>query len=178
MSTVAPAMNPPGLADQRGKPLSPLALDEILRSNVWNDYIFRDAEYFWQTSLLEPVGGMDNFVKAFARQPLRRQAGTIEGLIRYGAKVVGVDVGSEEVEVRFADGAAERTLAADYCISTIPMPIFKALRTNLPVAYMEAARSLPVQAAGKIGWQADRFWETRDQIYGGISWTTDVITQV
>jgi monoamine oxidase len=168
----------PGLANQPGKPLSPLALDEILRSNVWNDFIFRDAEYFWQTSLLEPVDGMDNFVKAFGRQPLTRQAGTIEGLIRYGAKVVAIEVGSEKTDIRFEDGGAERTLATDYCVSTIPMPIFRNLRTNLPPAYMAAARALPVQAAGKVGWQADRFWETRDQIYGGISWTTDVITQV
>jgi monoamine oxidase len=58
------------------------------------------------------------------------------------------------------------------------MPIFKELKTNLPAAYMEAARKLPVSAAGKVGWQADRFWETKDQIYGGISWTTDVITQI
>ena len=171
--------SPPGLADQPGKPLSPLALDEILRSNVWNDFIFRDAEYYWQTSLLEPVGGMDNFVKAFARQSLTRQAGTIDGLIRYGAKV---DRRSrwraDKVDDSFRGRGAERTLAADYCVSTIPMPIFKTLLTNLPAAYMNAARALPVQAAGKVGWQADRFWETRDQIYGGISWTTDVITQI
>ncbi len=169
---------PPGLAGQPGKPLSPLALDEILRSNVWNDYIFREAEYYWQASLLEPVGGMDNFVKAFARQPLTRQAGTIESLIRYGAPVTGVDVAADKVTVAYRERGAERTLAADYCISTIPMPIFKELRTNLPAAYMEAARKLPVQAAGKVGWQADRFWEIKDQIYGGISWTTDVITQI
>ena len=43
---------------------------------------------------------------------------------------------------------------------------------------MDAARKLPTQAAGKVGWQAERFWETKDQIYGGISWTTDVITQI
>src|SRR5438445_3173 len=61
---------PPGLAREPARPLTPLALDEILRSRVWDDYIFRDADYAWQTSLLEPVGGMDNFVKAFARQPL------------------------------------------------------------------------------------------------------------
>ena len=169
---------PPGLADQPGKPLSPLALDEILRSKVWDDYIFRDAEYFWQASLLEPVGGMDHFVKAFARQPLRRQGGTIENLIRYGARVTGLDVAAEKVAVAYQDGGTEGTLAADYCGSTMPMPSFKQLKTNLPPAYMEAARKLPVQAAGKVGWQADRFWETKDQIFGGISWTTDVITQV
>src|SRR5262245_20928014 len=169
---------PPGLADQPGKPLSPLALDEILRSRVWDDYIFRDAEYFWQASLLEPVGGMDHFVKAFARQPLRRQGGTIENLIRYGARVTDIEVAAGNVTISYEDGGTPRTHAADYCISTIPMPIFKALRTNLPPAYMEAASKLPVQAAGKVGWQADRFWETKDQIFGGISWTTDVITQI
>jgi len=168
----------PGLANEPGKPLSPLALDEILRSNLWNDYIFRDANYSWQTSLLEPVGGMDNFVKGFARQPLTRQAGTIEGLIRYGAKVVAIEVAADNVSIVFEDRGAERVLAADYCVSTIPMPIFKNLRTNLPSQYMSAARALPIEAAGKVGWQADRFWETRDQIYGGISWTTDVITQI
>src|SRR5262249_51678389 len=169
---------PPGLAGEPGKPLSPLALDEILRSNVWNDYIFRDAEYYWQASLLEPVGGMDHFVKAFARQPARRRGGTIENLIRYSARVSAVEVSSDKVTIVYQDGAATRTLAADYCVSTIPVPIFKELKTNLPPAYMQAAQKLPVQAAGKVGWQADRFWETKDQIFGGISWTTDVITQV
>jgi len=169
---------PPGLADQPGQPLSPLALDEILRSEVWNDYIFRDAEYYWQASLLEPVSGMDNFVRAFARQKLRRQAGTIANLIRYGTRVTAVDVAADKVTIAYHEGSGARTLAADYCVSTIPAPIFRRLKTNLPTAYMEAAARLPVQAAGKVGWQADRFWEMKDQIFGGISWTTDVITQV
>src|SRR5215216_5423975 len=94
---------PPGLAGEPGKPLSPLALDEILRSNVWNDYIFREAEYFWQASLLEPAGGMDHFVKAFARQPLRRQPGTIESLVRQGAAVTAIDIASDKVTVAYRD---------------------------------------------------------------------------
>lgn len=169
---------PPGLAGNHGKPLSPMALDEILRSQVWNDYIFRDADIAWQTSLLEPVGGMDNFFKGFLRQPLARQAGSIEGLIRYGAKVTGIEVANDKVTVTLDDRGGERALVADYCISTIPMPIFAGLRSNLPEPFKAAARNLPVQAAGKVGWQAERFWERDDQIYGGISWTTDVITQI
>jgi monoamine oxidase len=82
------------------------------------------------------------------------------------------------VQVYYQDGGATRFLAADYCISTIPMPVFKNLKTNLDDEYMNAARNLPTAAAGKVGWQAERFWETKDQIYGGISWTTDVITQI
>lgn len=31
----------------------------------------------------------------------------------------------------------------------------------------------------KVGWQGkDRFWETKNEIYGGISWTTDIIGQI
>ena len=132
----------------------------------------------WQASLLEPTGGMDHFVRAFARQSLTQKPGTLDGLVRLGAKVTAIDVGNDRVTVAYDDSGTPRTLAADYCISTIPMPIFKELKTNLSAAYMNAARNLPVEAAGKVGWQAERFWETRDQIYGGISWTTDTIRQV
>ena len=168
----------PGLADEPGRPMSPMALDEILRSQVWNDYIFRDAEFTWQASLLEPVGGMDNFFKGFLRQPSRRRGGTIGGLVRLNAKVTAIEVASDKVTVAFEQGGRTRAMAADFCVCTIPMPIFGTLKTNLADRYMNAARSLPVAAAGKVGWQAERFWETRDQIYGGISWTTDVITQI
>ena len=58
------------------------------------------------------------------------------------------------------------------------MPVFARLRTNLPEAYMRAAANTPATAAGKVGWQAERFWETEAQIYGGISWTTDTIDQI
>jgi monoamine oxidase len=167
----------PGMADQTGTPLSPLALDEILRSNVWNNWIFRETSYEWQTSLLEPVGGMDNFVKAFARQSLSRDLGTIEGLIRYGARVDAIELHDDKVAILY-DQRGAHTLEADYCISTIPMPIFKDLKTNLPAPFMAAAAKLKFMDAGKVGWQADRFWETRDHIYGGISWTTDTIDQI
>lgn len=168
---------PPGVA-QPGKPLSPMALEDILRSNVWNDWIFRDAEIYWQTSLLEPVGGMDNFFKGFLRQPLTRQSGTIEGLIRYGAKATGIDVRADKVAVLYEEGGGERVLEADHCISTIPMPILKRMKANLPPAFMAAAENLPIMPAGKVGWQAERFWETQAQIYGGISWTSDTIDQI
>ena len=167
-----------GVGNRPMVPLSPLRLDEILQSNLWNDYIFRDAEIHWQASLLEPVGGMDNFVKAFARQSLTRQTGVIEGLVRFGSRVTAIAVGDDQVRVIYQDSGVTRFLVADYCISTIPMPVFRNLKTNLEDSYMEAARNLPIEASGKVGWQAERFWETRDQVYGGISWTTDTIRQV
>ena len=52
-----------GVGNKPLVPLSPVALDEILRSDLWNDFIFRDSEIMWQASLMEPVGGMDHFVQ-------------------------------------------------------------------------------------------------------------------
>jgi monoamine oxidase len=167
---------PPGSADHPPVPLNPITFDEILRSEVWKA-IYRENAYSWQTTLLEPVGGMDNFVKAFLRQPLSRQAGTIDGLIRYGAKVIQIDVRSDKVAILFDDGGSPRVLTADYCISTIPVPVFANLKTNLPPAIAEAARNMVSVPAAKVGWQAERFWE-RENIYGGISWTSDTITQI
>ena len=168
---------PAGVATP-AKPISPMKLEEILRSRLWDDWIFRDADIYWQTSLLEPVGGMDQFFKGFLRQPLARQSGTIEGLIRYAAKVTDIDVAADKVTVRTDEPGGARTLQADYCVCTIPMPVFARLKTNLPAAYMAAAANTPATAAGKVGWQAERFWETEAQIYGGISWTTDTIDQI
>ena len=168
----------PGYGGFAGKPMSPMKLEEILRSNVWNTWIFRDAVPFWQTSLMQPVGGMDMFAKGFARQPLMRQTGTIDGLIRFGAKALEINVGGDKVAVLYDDAGTSRTLETDYCICTIPMPIFKNMKTNLPAEVLQAATNLPVMDAGKVGWQAERFWEIKDQIYGGISWTDDIIDQI
>jgi monoamine oxidase len=160
------------------KPLSPMRLEEVLRSNVWSDWILRDADIYWQSSMLEPVGGMDNFFKGFLRQPLARQAGTIEGLIRYGAEVMAVDVRSEKVAVLCRERGTEHVIEADQCISTIPLPLLGRMRTNLPASFISTAANLPMMAAGKVGWQAERFWEKDANIYGGISWTTDTIDQI
>jgi len=166
----------PGVAGDPGRPLGPLALDEILRSEAAN-YIFRDEVFFWQASMLEPVGGMDHFFRGFLRQRARR-GGTIAKLVRFGAKVTSIETSGERVSIGYEERGRARTLNADFAISTIPMPIFKALKTNLPPAFMQAAERLPMSAAGKVAFQAERFWETRDQIYGGISWTTDPISQI
>jgi monoamine oxidase len=121
---------------------------------------------------------MDQIWKGFLRQPLTRQAGSIDGLIRYGAKVTEIEVAADNVSIRYEDRGEARMLSADYCICTIPFPVFARLKTNLPAAYMQTAANAPAMAAGKVGWQAERFWETEAQIYGGISWTTDTIDQI
>lgn len=168
----------PGVADP-GKPITPPTLETILRSRVWNNWLFRDAAIYWQTSLMQPTGGMDKLVDGFLRQPLQT-GGRLGGLIRYGIKATGINVADDKVTVAFVDLESNRTgaLDADYCISTVPIPIFRTMRTNLPDSFMDAAKKLPTRAAGKVGWQAPRFWEEKYNIFGGISWTNEIIDQI
>ena len=97
-----------------------MKLEEILRSRLWDDWIFRDADIYWQTSLLEPVGGMDQFFKGFMRQPLARQSGTIEGLIRYAAKVT-----EHRCRVRQGDDAYDERAARARCRPTTASAPFR-----------------------------------------------------
>jgi monoamine oxidase len=75
--------------------------------------------------------------------------------------VTALDVAADKVTVTYQQGGKPRTLAADFCISTIPASILAMRKTNPPEACMAAAANLPVQAAGKVVGQAERFWETK-----------------
>ena len=169
----------PGLVAQPGVPLSPMGLDVLLRSDVWDDWAFRDARYAWQATLMEPVGGMDMLWRGFMRQPLRRGTGTVADLVRYNARVNGLQTSASDVTIAFSEGSnPKNTMTVDHCISTIPMPIFAKLQTNLDARVMQAAAALPITPSGKVGWQAERFWETEDNIYGGISWESGGLEQM
>lgn len=168
----------PGLVGEPGVPLSPMGLDVLLRSDVWDDWVFRDGRYPWQATLMEPVGGMDMFWRGFMRQVLRHSTRTVADLIRYNARVTGIETSADRVTVAVSDGGTARTMVFDHCISTIPMPIFAGLKTNLDARVMEAAARLPITPAGKVGWQSERFWETEDNIYGGISWESGGLEQI
>jgi monoamine oxidase len=76
-------------------------------------------------------------------------------------------------------GATEPAITADWCISTIPLPLLSKIKNNFDQEYRNAIAAVPFEATCKVGWQADRrFWEQDDEIYGGISFTTHEITQM
>jgi monoamine oxidase len=50
---------------------------------------------------------------------------------------------------------------------------------NFSHDYKDAIDAVKFADTCKVGWQTNsRFWETKDQMYGGISYTTDDITQM
>jgi monoamine oxidase len=157
----------------------PLQLSDLVNSKFWQDRFYQAEEYEWQPTLFQPVGGMDMIWKGFLRQPFAKQ-------IQYKREVIAVtnitDGGVPKVKVTFrpsgSSGAGE-SITADWCISTIPLPILATVDNNFAPDFKTAVDSVNFADTCKVGWQTNsRFWETRDQMYGGISYIRNNITQM
>ncbi|CAM2069208.1 FAD-dependent oxidoreductase [Sulfidibacter corallicola] len=144
----------------------------LLDSNFWNTSFYDPFEFEWQPTLFQPVGGMDMIVEGFLRK--------VGHLITYNAPVTDIDVSDEGVTVAYRIGQREDTLRADYCVSNIPCPVLKDIDNNFREDFAKAVARTTFDASCKVGWQCNtRFWEGHDyQIYGGISWTDDIIEQI
>jgi monoamine oxidase len=173
----------PGI-DSCGRLLAPLTLADLVQSGFWNDRFYQAEEYEWQPTLFQPVGGMDQIWRYgfLQKSPVGR-------FIHYNQEVVNIENISEEgkakvrVAFRPSGGLAQvvSTITADWCISTIPLPILAGITksNNFRQPYKDAIAGVKFAPTVKVGWQTDsRFWEKQGQMYGGISYTTDPITQI
>ena len=158
-----------------GKPIpsTPIASRDVLRSGLWQN-LFVDELYEFQTTLFQPVGGMDNIASAFARE--------LPGVIEYNGKVTGIEQDERGVTARYVDAnsAGEtREARADWCLCTIPLSILSQIPMNVGSAMSAAISAVPYASSVKIGLQFKRrFWEEDEQIYGGISHTDLPIFQI
>ena len=165
-----------------GTIIEPLTLADLVSSRFWNDRFYQPEEYEWQPTLFQPVGGMDMIWReGFLKQ------GRVAELIRLRQEVVSIENvtagGQPKVRVAYRQAGstsdASETITADYCISTIPLPILSRIRNNFSQPYVDAIETVNFADTCKVGWQTNsRFWETKDEMYGGISYTTDPITQM
>jgi len=161
-----------GLMDE-AVPSEPLPFAEILRSRVW----FRLALgqiYEFQSTIFQPVGGMDMIARAFVRE--------IGSLIRYNAKVTAIKQDDKHVTVTYVDartGGTPMTATADWCLCTIPLSVLDQIDLDVGAPMMDAINAVPYGAAAKIGLQFKRrFWEEDEEIYGGITYTDLPIWQI
>jgi monoamine oxidase len=155
-------------------PSEPVALSDILKSRLWR-YFQIFANYNFQTTMFQPVGGMDKIGKAFARE--------LGDTIRYRAKVTQIQQNNGGVTVSYVDAAnpsePPRQAVADWCVCTIPLPILSQLPVDVSAPMRAAIEAVPYVAAVKVGLQFKRrFWEEDEAIYGGISYTDLPIRQI
>ncbi len=147
-------------------------LDALLKSEFWLDSFYDPVEFEWQPTLFEPVGGMDMIVQGFLSQ--------VGALITYEAPVVKITTGAGGVTVEYMKGSERVAETADYCVSNIPCPVLEKIDNNFSPDFKLAIHRTEFASSCKVGWQCNtRFWEgNRYQIYGGISWTDDIIEQI
>jgi monoamine oxidase len=151
----------------------PIGLSDILKSRLWR-YLQGFAQHSFQTTMFQPVGGMDMIGKAFGKE--------LGDLIRYDAKVTGIQQGEDGVTVGYVDANAPATVQvakADWCVCTIPLSVLSQIPIEVGARMKAAIDAVPYLSAIKIGLQFKRrFWEEDDAIYGGISYTDLPIRQI
>ena len=163
-----------GAAPVAGEPIS---LSDILKSRLWSG-LRNFALHQFQTTMFQPVGGMDMIGKAFARE--------VGDLIRYDAKVTRIQQSDGGVTVSYVNAkagssspATPQTAKADWCVCTIPLSILSQIQLDVGPRMKAAIDAVPYASSVKIGLQFKRrFWEEDEAIYGGISYTDLPIRQI
>jgi len=146
-------------------PLPPLSLKELFpgpavqaRGSVAFPYFF---EQIWdmQATMLQPVGGMDRIAHAIYDQ--------VKPQVRLGTIVKAIRRNGDRVQIDHSEGVTE----ADFCICTLPMPVLARIPADFSSAKQAALSAVDYRPAVKVAFEAPRFWETQDGIFGGLAWT-------
>ena len=155
--------------DARGRQTAPLALGELF-AGIPGFYV--QTDYFSQPTMMQVTGGMDRLPSALAARLGNR--------ITYRAAVREIRQSERGVSIVYADAKGQvQRVEADYCVSTIPLPVLKDIQKDLSAPVQSAIAASVYDSAGRIGLQFKRrFWEEDDQIYGGRSWTDQEIGQI
>lgn len=169
-------------------------------------YLFNADNIDWQNSLMQPIGGMDRIWQRLLVQPVPADSvqlrsgdprgrdisardGANKGVKRYvgdlvllNHQVTGIheDPGQSKIRIDFAaPGGASGSEVADFCFSSMAPNLLAKLPSSLSPEFKHWLDQVKQTPAIKVGWQAkNRFWERENKIYGGISWTTNIIGQI
>jgi monoamine oxidase len=146
-------------------PLPPLTLKELLpgpaaesRGSVAFPYFF---EQIWdmQATMLQPVGGMDRIARAIFNQ--------VRPQVRLNTIVKAIRRAGDGVRIEHSAGVSE----ADFCICTLPMPVLARIPADFSSAKKAALTAVDYRRSVKVAFEAPRFWEVQDSVFGGLAWT-------
>jgi monoamine oxidase len=143
---------------------------ELLKTHLWQTVMSWDEAEDQAAMMMEPVGGMDKIVDGFMAR--------VGHLVHTHCRVESVMVHDHGVDVVYSGPEGRQKIVADYCLNGIPFQIMAGIPNNFPADYSAAYTVVSRGKLMKIGFQMrERFWE-KQQIYGGVSWTAQDITQL
>jgi len=155
---------------QRGALVTPLQLQDLVAETFWQNRQGFAEGLEQQATMLQPVGGMDRIARAFES---RVQADLVTDAV-----VTEIRKTANGVRVVYDRLGAATEILADFCVCTIPATVLRNIANDLSALHQSEIANFSYASAGKIAFQARRFWEQDHNIYGGISWTTQDITQI
>jgi monoamine oxidase len=154
-------------------PSMPLQREELMHSHLWQ-WLSSGNEQEFQSSIFQPVGGMDRIVQAIYRE--------VADLVQFNSRVTKIDQSENGVSVTYVDASghdAPQRLQADWLVCTIPLSILSEIDINVGQPMQDAIRAVPYVPSIKVGLQFKRrFWEQDEQIYGGITHTDLPISNI
>ena len=183
LATVRRFLRPYGSLDEKGKylpsgssgysiegggyaqapvPLPPLAFNELAPSPaIGMPYLFEHISDM-QATMLQPVGGIDRIAYAIYEQ--------VKPLVRLRSPITAIRRTGNGVRIEHGPGSLATT--ADYCVCTLPLPILGRIPSDFSAQKKSAIAAAPAyQHSVKVAFEAPRFWETDENIFGGLGWT-------
>src|SRR5688500_2836213 len=132
--------------DDQGRPSVPLTLSDLF-GGIPDFYV--QADWFSQPTMLQVTGGMDRLPAALAAR--------LGSRVVYRAAVREIRQSERGVWAIYTDakGQAQR-VDADYCVSTIPLPVLADVQKDLSPPVQSAIAASVYDSAGRIGLQFKR----------------------
>ena len=126
-----------------------IGLDRLLDSEYWKKTRFyQPADFLWQPTLFQPVGGMDQVQHAFSQQ-----VATLGGLVHLNSPVTSIDYDEGAGQFVISATGHETPFRADYCFS------------NLAIPFLQKVLSKRLQAPGGEGGFCDGFKQALHAVY-------------
>ena len=153
-----------------GLPRAALNLDDFF-FDTSVPYVPTFSESINQSAtMLQPVGGMDKIAQALADEVSEESF--------YGIEITAIRRSGSGAVI---EGMVDGTIGAaevDYVIVAIPPSVLRDIPNDFSAATANAIAQVQYANPTKIAFQSPRFWESEDDIYGGISWTDPEILQI
>ena len=156
---------------RRGDLISPTELQQLVADVFWELRLSFSEGFDQQPTMLQPVGGMDKIARAF-------EARVINDIV-FSATVTEIRKTAGGTRVTYNDRVgASTSIDADYCVVTLPAPVLAGIANNFSAAHRTEIAGFRYSTPVRVAFQSPRFWEQDHNIYGGITWTDQDITQV
>jgi monoamine oxidase len=156
---------------QRGGLLPARQLQELVTEFFWELRLSFSQGFDQQPAMLQPVGGMDRIARAFESR--------VRNDVVFGATVTEIRKTAGGARVVYSDqSGSAASIEADYCVVTIPAPVLAGIANDFSAAHRSEIEGFQYSTAVRVAFQAPRFWEREHNIYGGITWSDQDITQI